>query len=592
MVKRSFTTALLVLAPLLHLTAGCAGGVQRVELSNDVAITITPSQDTLPFDPRGARLRSATDQLTRLAGHPVAFQFDATLVNALRADFERQLIVAVEQVARGLARWRELEPGAFARTATLLRRVECRYRATVTEPSASLDAATGVMRIDLGAHPEVLVPSGALLDALFDEDDLFREQVFGDETPDTVKPGDRRAYFDYLTRQHGAYGTLLERSPERREKARVDRTLAVLRLHDLAKGTDRELAARARAWLFDRLPLDPRSRRASDEAYVRWLVAELPGATPAERLKTARSVFAGSARDLYAGIDRFAFGLEIVDQWRRAGRPDPAESKDPTLVLFDEVVCPAVRVGRGELTRNRGCRSTADGWLELVVSEPAGQARLARALDERDDAALAGIVFFGLRHLPPRRAGREAKPDPYLAVLHQLDPRRATWTEAIDLLATDKDRPIEQEGAYLWKTYPERRGDALFLIAQSKRSWPSYDREDFWRRFPRSYGAPIDAVTLRAMLAHGPRALELVPNLWPALAPGFSRVDALLASLDENLPDAAGSLSSIIDRLCADGAAAELSKLHAYLVRRPPAASLTIPTRDAAPGGCRARQKG
>lgn len=579
-------------AALLVLAASACGAPQHVDVQNDIAITISPPTDSLPFDARGARLRSATDQLTRIAGHPIAMQIDAALASAFRSDFERQLIDAIERMARGLEQWKAEDPAAFARSTAALRKVECRYRATVTRPESDFDAATGVLHVDLGAHPGSLVPQGAFVGALVHEDDEYRERTYGAKTAATVATGERHAYFTYLVRTRPGHGQLARRSH--------DAVVAeVVVLHGLATGSDPELAATTRAWLFDQLAYfhnvydgpskPPASFRPAEIAFARFLNEELPKASAKERLEAARQLYGQVPADAYPGVDRFAFGLAVVDEWVRAGRPAPGPSEDPQLALYEEIVCPIARGPRGERDRSSGCASAARGWLRYAVSDEPHRARLARALDERNDAALADQVFSTLYD-----AG----------VMSQLDPRKASFRAAIDVLAAQRGNTLETEGARLWKEHPEHRGSALFLIAKSRSGYDSYSGDEYWSRFARSYGASVDAAMLGGMLSHGAAAFAEVPKLWLALAPGFSRVDVLLPRLDSFLPDAtspsAGDvlrpLSRVVGRLCDDHNAGDLAKLQSYLARRSvarPAEMRALSTlqRDTAPGGCKGRTK-
>src|SRR5580765_6142453 len=84
--------------------AACGGGNgqgprQGPATVDGVLVVITPTPDTLPFDPRGARLRAATAELSRVAGHPVTFVIDAALAAETRSGFEGQLIEGVETTA-------------------------------------------------------------------------------------------------------------------------------------------------------------------------------------------------------------------------------------------------------------------------------------------------------------------------------------------------------------------------------------------------------------------------------------------------------------------------------------------------------------
>ncbi|AKU97038.1 hypothetical protein AKJ09_03702 [Labilithrix luteola] len=616
----------LLLAGALVLGA-CAGTTNHVAIANDVAISITPATDDLPFDPRGARLRSATEQLSRLAGHPIAFQFDAAVVSAVRPDFERQLIDAIEQVARSLTAWKEAEPSAFPRTANALRKIECRYRATAKEPSATFDANSGVMAIDLDAHPAALVPRGAFYEAIATEDDAYRETVFGRGDVDSIPASDRRAYFEYLTRTRPGWGSLYERRFRDRPKGlapadalaqspHADVIARVVRLHDLSKRSDPELATKARAWLFDQLysffhnayrqkelvAIGPGTPfRNAEAAYGRFLAAEVPSATDKERLATARYVCDTDAPQAYPTFDRFAFGLGIVDAWFKAGMPQTARADDPKSQLFDEVVCPSVRTASGEHTRDRSCSSMHTGWLGFATSSADGQKKLAQALDARNDAALADQVLYTVHYSSSTRRGES---NAFLEVFHALDPKLRSWRAAVDILASERHGQDEAEAARIWKAYPDKRGSALLLVARAHRDYGRYNGDEYWKRFPESYGTTVDATVLGGMLDHGRIALELVPQLWPALSRGYSRADLLVPRLDTLVPDASSadatdalrSLSDVVTRLCEDKNTADLDKLHAYFERRATARpaeqrAFAILRRDTAPGGCKARTK-
>jgi hypothetical protein len=595
---------------LLLSLVGCAAH-STVRVHQDIAITIVPEQDELPFDARGARLRAATDQLSGLVGHPIAIQIDAALVSELRSSFEHALIDAIEQTARGVQAFKRDEPEAFARTAARLRRIEHKYRPSADAASARFDAESGVLTIELPSHPSSLVPGdfifgNVLLRALLEEDDAHRERVFAGRTPETVSRDELRAYFTYLTRTRPGYGNLSERA--RRVKGddteelagspRGETIVRVVRIHDLAKN-DPELTARARAWLFQQLEYvfaqayeNPRvawaklgpqtSFRRAEAAYVKWLGGAVKQATPKEKLALATHLYrADPSSDPYPGFDRFGFGWGVVDEWVRAGRPMPERTEDPALALYDDVVCPTVRDAKGEHVRNRGCASSADGFIAFAVATDERRKRLARSLDERKDAALADTILFTVAHV------RKVEPDPFRAVLDALDPRGPAWRAGIDILARDRDRRTEEDGAQLWAK--GQRGPGLLLLAQSKRSLDPYYADEYWGRFAKSFGTKIDAATLGQMLEHGALAFETVPMLWPALAPGFSRADALLPKLDAMMPDGRRTLSAIVTRMCNEGATQDLAKIHAWSEKHSDA-DLAAIRRDTAPGGCRPRK--
>jgi hypothetical protein len=591
----------------LVLLIGCAGR-SSVDVRHDIAITIVPERDELPFDARGARLRAATEQLSGLLGHPVAIQIDAALVSELRSSFEHALIDAIEQTARGVQAFKRDEPEAFARTASRLRRIEHKYRPSADAPSSRFDAESGVLTIELSSHPSSLVPrdfiyGNVLLRALLEEDDAHRERMFAGRTPETVSRDELRAYFTYLTRTRPGYGNLSERArrvkgddtEELASTPRGETIVRVVRIHDLAKN-DPELTARARTWLFEQLEhvfaqayenprvawakLGPQtSFRRAEAAYVKWLVGAVPRATPNEKRALTRHLYrADPAADPYPGFDRFAFGFRIVEEWVRAGRPMPERTEDPALEVYDDIVCPTARDAKGEHVRNRGCASSTDGFIAYAVATDDRRKRLARALDEKKDAALADTILYTAAHV------RKVEPDPFRAMLDALDPHGPAWRAGIDILARDRDRRIEEDGARLWAK--GQRGAGLFLLAQGKRSLDPYYADEYWGRFAKSFGTKIDGETLAQMLEHGALAFETVPMLWPALASGFSRADVLVPKLDAMMPDARRTLSAIVKRMCNDGAKEDLAKIHAWSEKRSDA-DLAVIRRETAPGACR-----
>ena len=622
-----------IAALALCLYVGCAGAPQHVQVNNDVAVTITPTPDTLPFDPRGARLREATDRLSGIVGHVIAFQFDAALLSQWRSGFEEQLITSIESVARALVAWKKDEPDGFVHSAPLLRRVECHYSALAEESKAALDADGGVLRVDQAAHATSLVPEGLVYEALEKEHDAFLERTFREGTPDGVAPASRRAYFAFLVGTRPGYGALYEgRFREAQSKLdavgklaaspHADVILKVLRLDALAHGSDADLEARARAWLWEQLSWytyrysgDQKELsqigtgtlfRRAEAAFGAWLAAELPRASDEEKLQAAKHFFSSELvscqrractvrADVFPGVDIFAFGLGIVDDWLRAGRPLEGGA-GKRAELMDSIVCPFGRDETGKRSRSRGCSA---GWLQRAVADDAGRKRLAEALDARGDAVLTDDVFANLRWSPV---------DATLALFHALDRNKPSWKAAATTLGEvqidDAREAILAEASAIWKDAPARRGTALYLVAQAKAGYDRSYGDSYWGGFARSFGASIGEAELGGMLDQSPAAMVHVPELWAGLAKGFSRVDVLAPRLDAWIGDATQPrsgdrlrvVSAIVGRLCDDGATGDLGKLNAYLQRRVAAhpgeqRALTILLRDTASGGCTARKR-
>ena len=485
-----------MLALAFALGAGCASAPQHVQVNNDVAVTITPTPDTLPFDPRGARLREATDRLSGIVGHVIAFEFDAALLSQWRSGFEEQLITSIESVARALLAWKKDEPDGFVHSAPLLRRVACRYSALAEASQATLDPTTGVLRVDQAAHATSLVPQALVYDALETEHDAFLGQAFGEATPDGIAPASRRTYFAFLVGTRPGYGALYERRfhdaqskldavGKLASSPHADLILKVLRLHALALGSDAELASRTQNWLWEQLDwykyrysgdakelsqIGPGTLfRRAEAAFSAWLAGALPRATDDEKIHAAQIFFSSelvvcrsracSVRaDVFPGVDLFAFGLAVVDDWIRSGHP--LEGGVGTHAeLLDLIVCPMGRDEAGKRSRSRGC---AAGWIERSVADDAGRKRLAEALDARGDASLTDNVFANLKW---------GSTDAALSLFRALDRNKPSWKVAATTLGEvqidDARDAILAEAAAIWKDAPPRRGTALYLVAQA-----------------------------------------------------------------------------------------------------------------------------
>jgi hypothetical protein len=443
---------------------------------------------------------------------------------------------------------------------------------------------------------------------------------------------ERRDYFEWLIRTRPGWGSLYERRFRDRERklpptealaqsVHADVVLRVAHLNELAsKGGDVALERDTKAWLVrqvDWLHSAYRNREAdlgaigpdtpfrkAEATFGQWFSRAWATFSPEERLGVLHNLYDVERPDAFPGIDRFGLGWSIIDAWQNAGRPVAGSDKDPNTKLYDEILCPSTRDARGEHTRGRSCSSASIGWMAFATRSDESRKNVARMLDARDDAALADQFFFTLRGTRDRRAERDGKKDPFLEVLHALDARRKSWRAAMDVLIHDRDRALDDEAAYVWKTYPEHRGTALLLLAQSKWDYGGqYNLDNYWREFPKRFGSAIDAAALSQMLEHGKLGLVQLPTMWLGLG-RFSRADVIVPRLDALVPDASApeagdalrSLSAITTRLCTENQTADLAKLHGYLVTRTArhpneGSALSILTRDSAPGGCRARTK-
>jgi hypothetical protein len=603
---------LLVVAGLVLLAAACGGGDgtgggraksagQSVGL---VVIVIVPPTDPLPFDPRSARLAQATRQLTDIVGEPVTFELDAALLPEYRASFEDELITAIENVARDLDDLRESAPRAFARASKMLGKVACRYKATASWATAVLEPATRTVTITEPPDQRTLVGRGLVLRAIEDELDMYLDRRYRTATPGDIPPDERAAYFEYLTRTRPGAGNIFERrvlgelqGPDRNVReleAHGEVLLKVAQLGDLVGKSAEPLAVEVRAYLaqeaqylehrtmvsraeIEGLPKDSTWRRA-EAAYVRWLTNNAAALTDRWTANLVDVMFPARAAcrpfepctdvpTSFPGFDRFAFGLALVDAWRTEGRPRDGTGEH--FEMLDRTVCPHRATPDGKRTRNRGCSSAF--YLQAVAT-PATRQRLVAALVQRHDPMLVEEVFLNLEQAPPERVI-----DTWRSLEREPPEWQAATGAVLDYLLarSELEAAILEEANQLWKRSPDRRGVALFAIAWKYRGFDRHYADPNMADFGKRYGAPVSRDELAQLAELGPRAMPLVPVVWPALAKGFSpgevvapHLGAFLSQSRATSNDPTPTLRALISRMCEGGDTRGLARVHAALEER------------------------
>ena len=570
--------------------AACSPASTQVSVATRVAITITPQVDTLPFDPRSARITAAAE-LAEIAGHYVALDVDAAIVPEFRSSFEEALGQAFENMARDLADLRKRAPRVFAYGAPLLEHVRVRYDAAKTRDEITFDVASRTLSILGPAKRDALVPEHTLARALGDAYRTHAERRFREATPDSIPANERRAYFEYLT------GSGYAKSSEKdvaglASSPRATQILAVLRLYELAD-FDRALASDATKWLSSefswfvqqyvhngalvrQLPADCIFRRA-ESAYARWMLAAYRTADDDKQLAIERAIFVRSFSQerveqgksyppfAWPTIDRFAFGLSIVDAWRSEGHPTAISARRVSRAQ-DFIVCPEATQGDSRI----GSRCDHD-WYRFALETAEGRTRLAAALVERNDPKFAEAAFTAL----PRAVDKPV--DTTIAMLRAVEKSPVVWRAAmrafLERADNEQDTAILEEAQRLWLERAEYRGVLLYLLARIDR----YDNGNVdWRGFEDAFGGKVSRAELEAFVAEGPIALALLPTVWPALAKDYSRAEIIVPKLDAMLEDpsvrrapkggsAYTALSNIIGRLCVEKNVADLAALRTYL---------------------------
>lgn len=580
------------------LLSSCAPSRTTVDLRTRVAVTITPAPDVLPFDPRAARISSATAQLAEVAGHYIALDVDAAMVPEHRSRFEEALGEAFENMARDLAELRKSEPEIFAYGVPLVERVSLRYDATLTRDDSSLDLATHTLTIRGPARTDALVRQWSLHHALGLAYGKHAMERFASVAPSAIPAEERRAYFRFLTSSLPGRGFPddheAKTARDLASSPRATRVLAVLRLAEVAAG-DAELSRDIQRWLVmadgyfvspyvhtpalvRALPQDCEWKRA-ETAYAKWLVATYPRLEEPDRIALLHSVFVRSftterAADggrsypsfAWPTIDRYAFGLRIIDEWRKAGHPTPMSS--PRVSSEQELIaCP------NALDREYHVAPRCEyDWYRFALETDEGRKRLATSLLERNDPKLTATTFENVRS-----AISDHPLETSVALLRAVEKSDVVWSAGMRVLASQTiaagDAFLLEEAQRLWRERPSGRGLVLLVVAQLDQ----YDNGNVdWRGFGDAFGTKVSAAELDSYLSEGPTAMALVPVVWPALGKGYSRAASIVPRLDAYLADTSheggqrqyGTLSRIIGRMCAEKNQEDLAAMRAYLQRR------------------------
>ena len=601
----------LALAIALVVLSVCACGTPGAVYVSGVAVVMSPSMDKLPFDPRGARLAAATQQLSVIAGHPVTFQIDAALVPEWRSSFEEALIDSIESVARDLAELKEHEPEVYAHGAPLLERIECHYDALAEDerPATDLDPRTHAIVIKGPLRRwSALVPHGLVLESLRAEYQGHVDRTFTTKAPDQVAAGERRAYFHYLTgyrrgqdeRKGDDKLTPLEKLSG---DPRAERILKVVRLSEVVGRSDEALAKDIRTWLLEQRDYfhEAYSRSAplvraapasstwhrAETAWVKWLTSQLPTMSKDERLDFARSLFIRSAQNdgetsayvsiAFPGIDPFAFGLGVAGEWAAAGHPTQlTPDRQGWSPLYDFIICPHPKNPDGKRTLGPHCEYD---WYQYALDSKENTRRLVDAVIAKKDPVFTEMVVIAIRYAHTKKDSVEGAFEFWAA----LGASPVAWQAAGHTLAdyfgdtsVGKDRVVDEARRH-WKAHPERRGVLLYFLGQVQ-----YFRGDSYlsiskERFAEAFGMNVSAADFASYLENGPRAVILAPAIWPSLGDGFSRAGPILAHMDALFADPQergydnravdSAVSGIVDRLCEDHNEPDLALMHAYFAR-------------------------
>jgi len=574
---------------LLLLGAAC-GPARDVTVKTRVAVTITPKPDRLPFDPSAARIATAQAEVAKIAGHDIALDVDAAMVPEHRSGFEEALGQAFENVSKDLRELKERSPAVFAYGAVNIERVSLRYDATLVDDAWAFDTGTKTLTLRGPARRGALVPRGAVYRALEGAYEDFAAKRYAGVGADAVPAAERRAYFEWLTRG-SRRDERAKTAAELGESRRAHRVANVLRLASdptLSRDANRWLLQES-SWFVERYVHEPDLVRAlpagstfrkTEAAYAEWMRGAFARGDDDERLKIATAVFVRSFQHQRAAqggksyppfawptLDKMAFGLEVVDEWRRGGHLTPISQ--PRMPSWQElVVCPHVRTKDGASV---GARCDQDFYRYAIESDT-GRKRLAQALLERRDEAFAEAAFTNVRRASDKPL------DANIGLLRAVEAEPVVWTAGLRVLAEASDNvndvALLEEAQRLWLERPAYRVSLLYLLARIDRY--GHGNVD-WAGFDRAFGAKIDAKLLASYLDEDALSFALLPNLWPALAKGYSRAGVLVPRLPKLLAARSGgsvhegayaTLQRIFTLLCDEKNVADIEALRADLRAR------------------------
>ncbi|MEM6993343.1 MAG: hypothetical protein AAF721_22715 [Myxococcota bacterium] len=541
--------------------------------------------DQLPFDPTELRLREASQQVAALAGHEVEIVVDVALMPEYEYYFHETLIDALESLARDLdanaeclcKRW-------FPKT------IAVNYDAAADRRSpyrgAVLDTKALSLTIPVGPRSGLVPPE--MLDAVLEDayGDLLVARYEGKEATD-VAAKDHREYFEYLRgswydlqtgeRRAEPDGDALRKSVGVYARSR-DETLR----RDLAEFATKEGESTLRyAYARGELSADnkngdlPRAAKALG-SFVRAHESSL---TAQQRLRIANTIYVGNRDEMVPaalpGLDSFAFGLRVIDQWLARGATyDGLEGDQRKLTGF--VVC-----HHPPNSSDGTCRDEA--FYKWAWGVPGGKKKLAAALMKRRNKKFVEAAMYAL--------------DEPLQLLRLLEPDAATWRMGAEIVGEHYVQRgadwVPSEVERLWRKRPADRGALLFLLAKHD---PDGREEEVWGRFAKRYGSLASGKDFAAFLGASPTAWSCLGGVFKALAPGVKKGAVIASKMGAFLdgdPDGVYRTSlAIAHNLCDRGTATDRAKMLGFWRSRirnhaSERRVLTVAMDFMKPGGCK-----
>lgn len=521
--RRLFAAAVFLLAGCGSSDPGTTGSIK------DVTVVLKGNRSPLPFNPRGSRITAVSREITELVGHPIVLELDTALSPELVASLEESVLASFETIARELVRMRADDPELFARAKTIAR-VVCTYDAVIrdAEGKVGADGAVAFVRSPPDRFP--LLERGLLTSAVYFSHIAELDARWGAADPTKLTAGEREPWLTYMlqTRPGAGFLWVAARAKKGRswEQLRAEHLERILSFASVAPADPR-----ARKFLASNAAyvtplkrstderLDPGTARRVFDTYEGWLVRTAPSFDDVERQDLLRGAFdEGSAcrgndcpkEALFTRFDLVGFALTIYDDWVREGaRLDPLPG--PRGDVFKQVLGPTAHRGEAETEIHFG----KSRFFERALREEAQRKRLAAAILQRRDKRLLELALLNLGY----QNGASG-----VAFAELLAGDAEMLRHALFVLFHDHNRndsvkdALEEVAPGWWRDRPERRGFTLLVFARKYDHLHVHYGDNQWTRFVAEYGGPIPRDVLAAYLKEGPRAIEMAPKLWPALA--------------------------------------------------------------------------
>ena len=480
--------------------AGAPGAASPMVHRTQIVIVRDDNRTELDDPPATVALAAAKDALERAVGHPILVEVDAALLPPDPRDTLRTAINSSEVLGRQLSQAEARDPVVMSIIRPKLWRVQARYRAGAEHPQASFDDHS--QSLVLSMRDASLGTWSASFYEVFDalQDAAYRELGlrFAGTDPTRVPPSDAHFYLHYLM-------TRADRSTAESPASYVDRLTKLLSFEAATRG--QAVHSKVEQYLGEQAQFLVQSEHQGDDyaavrrAYAHWVDERFFDTAAPTRDVLYRTLFVGQSfarRTAAAGIpevDHNKLALGFFEH------PAPAEEKpfgafDSALCLYEE---------RGSIVeRHRSCQSI----YRFLTSDDARAGLLAHALVKsgRHEFFVAALVEADLSRLLPALE-RESSAAYRVAVSTLLDADAGRLRDGRAVLS--------REAARLWPQRPDLHPLLLRVVVEDYRQ--SGRSDEAYAELPREFG-PIDALLFAQFLDLGPRAVELAPMLWPALA--------------------------------------------------------------------------